>query len=149
MATEAPKPREPHPKTLELSKSLPQILCAALWQLRHKLPDMTLQITVEEIEKFERSLAYNEQKPKLAVLATHDRLVVCMTDATGSQIIQSESTEDDLKRKEALQERALLVSNTNSLVSEHRAMLARGEDSESIVRELHNACLTMAKMLQP
>jgi len=141
----APTPREPHPAAVALEKDVAAIICAALWQLRHQLPDMTLQIEVEEIEKFHSCLAYNQQKAVPRITATHDRLVVSMTDAAGAGIIQSESTERDLEKKERLLAVRRMASEAQELVAQHRSLLARGEESEQLTRELHEVVLMLAK----
>jgi len=141
----APTPREPHPAAVALEKDVSAIICAALWQLRHQLPDMTLQIEVEEIEKFHSCLAYNQQKAVPRITATHDRLVVGMADASGAGIIQSESTMRDLEKKERLLAVRRMASEAQELVAQHRSLLARGEESEQLTRELHEVVLMLAK----
>jgi len=153
MATAAvtpPKPRDPAPLLLQTRDAgLSAVICAALWQLRHTLQDMTLAIELEEVEKFQASLEHNEQKPKLQVNVTHSLLVLSMVDAkTEASIVQSESTERDLAKKEAGARLRQMADNAGQLVADHRSMIARGEDSESMTRELHDMVLTMAKALR-
>lgn len=145
----APAAREPHPDMVTLKGDLAMVICAGLWQLRHKLPDMTLQIEAEEVDKFKRALEYNEQKPKLLVHATHDRLVVAMVDAsTGNMIIQSESEERDLDRKEAFQKLRATADGINALCADIRGLQARGEESTALTGELMEAAMVLAKAVR-
>jgi hypothetical protein len=143
----APTPREPAPLLVQTRDAgLSAVLCAALWQLRHQLKDMTLAIDLEEVEKFEACLTYNEQKPKLQINVTHQALTVSMVDAkTNNGIIQSESSEKDQDRKEAANQMRLYASQSVQLVNDHRAMIASGQDSDSLTNELYAALLTLAK----
>lgn len=145
-----PKPRDPAPLLLQTRDAgLSAVLCCALWQLRHSLQDMTLAIELEEVEKFQASLEHNEQKPKLQINVTHNLLVLSMVDAkTEAAIVQSESNERDLDKKEAKARLRQMADSAGQLVADHRSMIARGEESESMTRELHDMVLTMAKALR-
>lgn len=149
-ASTPPKPRDPAPLLLQTRDAgLGAIMCAALWQLRHTLPDMTLAIELEEVEKFQASLEHNEQKPKLQINVTHNLLVLNMVDAkTEASIVQSENNERDQDKKEARNKLRQMADNAGQLVADHRSMIARGEESESMTRELHDMVLTLAKALR-
>lgn len=145
----APKPRDPHPTALSMKDDLALVLTGALWQLRHQIPDMTLEIEIDEIDKFQKSLEYNEQKPKLQLNATHDRLVVSMCDAkTGAAIVQSESTQADQDKKEASVRLRKMISDAPQLVADHEAMIRRGEGSDSMSRELHETVMALVRALR-
>lgn len=145
-----PQAREPAPLLIQTRDAgLGAVICAALWQLRHKLPDMTLTIDLEEVEKLQASLKHNDQKPKLQVNVSHAVMSLSMVDAaTGNGIVQSESTEKDQDRKEAAASLRQTADTAVQLVADHRAMLAAGSDSESLTRELHEALLTLARALR-
>ena len=153
MATEqkvAPTPREPAPLLIQTRDAgLGAVICAALWQLRHQLPDMTLAIELDQVEKFQAALEYNGQKPKLQVTVTHSIMALSMVDAkTGNGIVQSESTEADLQAKEQRAKIRQVASEVPGLVAEQRSMAARGEDSESVVRDLCDAAMLLARALR-
>lgn len=139
---EAPTPKPPHPLAVKVAESAGAALCAALWALRHQLQDMTLVISGEELEKFQKSLDYHSQAPILQLVPSHRGLAISMIDKDQRvAITQSESTEEDQRRKEAAQSRRALVEQIPNLVNEHRAMRATGADSDSMVDEIHAAAM--------
>lgn len=139
---EAPSPKPPHPLAVEAASSHGKALCAAIWALRHKLNDMTVEIPVEEMEKFRKSLDYHEQQAVLRFTPTHRGLYISMVDATSSAaIVQSESDEDDQRQKDKRAGIKAQIESIPQLIAEHRGMLATGADSETLVREIHEAAL--------
>lgn len=94
------------------------------------------------MEKLQKSLEYHEQQATLRMTPTHRGLYISMVDATSqAAIIQSESDEDDQKRKEKRARETAMVESLPQLIAEHRAMLATGADSETLVRDIHEAAL--------
>lgn len=139
---EAPSPKAAHPLAVKAGSSPGTALCAAIWALRHKLNDMTIEVPVEEIEKFQKSLDYHEQQAVLRLTPTHRGLYISMVDATSqAAIVQSESDEDDQRQKDKRAGVKALIESIPQLITEHRAMLASGVDSESLVRDIHEAAL--------
>ena len=145
MTKQAPQAKPPHPALTELAKDPPSVVIAMLWQLRHKLQDMAVTITPDQLERLHAALAYNEQKPALHMITSHNALVVTMLDQSGNQIIQSESTEQDQADKERAAQVRNAAQMAESLIADHRAMAARGEVSEALTAELYHALELLAK----
>jgi len=145
----APKPKEPT-ETAKLLTNQPHavIITTMLWHMRNSLDNFALVIPDEQVEAFRKSLDYNEQKPKLIIEARAGFTVVRMADATtGNAIIQSESDERALDRKEAAQRVRNAAQQTRGMLDQVRADVASNTISNSTILDLCELAGTLAKEL--
>ena len=124
------------------------IITRMLWNMRNRLDNFAMIIPDEDVEQFNKSLEYNEQKPKLIIEARAGFTVVRMADATtGNAIIQSESDERALDRKEAAQKVRNAAQQTRGMLDQVRADVAANTISNSTILDLCDLAGTLAKEL--
>lgn len=142
--------REDTEKTMaeELQGAPEAVIMAMLWCNRHRLQDMTMTLPKDQIKRLKRALEYNEQDPRLHVTEGRYAISVCMLDAAGNQIIQSESAEEDQAAKERAAKVTAAAGSAEQLVADHRAMAARGEVSDSLTGEMYEALTLLAKAVR-
>lgn len=125
-------------------KNPQDLIVLMLWTLRNKLPDMTLEIPMEEVENLQASLQYNEQQANVMVNANDRRVTVFLQDQAGNNIIQSERTEEALLVKERAQAVRAAAAGAEQLIAEHQAMASAGVASDSMTGELYAALRLLA-----
>lgn len=145
----APKAKPPTETSTALaSQPHAVVITAMLWNQRNRLDNMAMIIRDDDVEAFRKSLEYNEQKPKLVIEARAGFTVVRMEDATtGNAIIQSESDERALDRKEAAQRVRSAAQQARGMLEQVRADVGANTISNGTILELCELAGTLAKEL--
>ncbi len=118
-----------------------------LWKMRHHLEgSLVIQITPKDIEAYQQSLEYNEQKnPMVNAEDRHGTIIVHVTDDKGNQIQVNENNEEDLERGQRAKRNQYLRQQLPSWVQQVRNNNATQNFDLGLIEEVCQAAEALAR----
>lgn len=118
-----------------------------LWKMRHHLEgSMVIQITPKDIEAYQQSLDYNEQKNQSVYMdERHGAWLIHVTDDRGNQIQINENNEEDLERGQRAKRNQYLRQQLPGWVQQVRSNNASQNFDLGLIEEVCQAAEALAR----